>query len=156
MIVGVGISILAGCTAAPAPTHEWSDRMSALLSDPNGQGSAGGDLRVHSGSRSAHASVELPGIPSGEYDVLAVCTGTGTVHIAVKTRASPGRVLASSEVACGATLRLPVAVAATGIVLEATDTRHLRAMASSNGDRRLGTNLHHLFKLIADHRTFGV
>jgi hypothetical protein len=125
MIVGVGISILAGCTAAPAapaPSHEWSDRMIARLMDPNGQGGAGGDLGAASGAKSAPGTVELGSIPSGEYDVLAVCTGTGTVHIAIKAPASSGRVLASSDIACGATLRLPVTVAATGIVLEATNS----------------------------------
>jgi phage tail sheath gpL-like len=122
MFVGVGIATLAGCTAAPAPTHNWSARMSALLSDPNGQGGAGGDLGVDSGTKSAHGSVELAGVPSGKYDVLAVCTGTGTVHIAIRTPASPSRVLAASDVACGATLRLPVTVATKGIILEATHT----------------------------------
>lgn len=122
MFVGAVIATLVGCTAAPTPTHEWSDRMSALLSDPNGQGGAGGDLGADSGTKSAHGSAVLAAVPSGEYDVLAMCTGTGTVHIAVRTPASPGRVLASSDVACGATLRLPVTVAATGIVLEASNS----------------------------------
>lgn len=124
MIVGVTVASLAGCTAAPAtaPSNEWSDRMSALLSDPNGQGGGGGGLGAASGTRLAHASIGLPNVPSGEYDVLAVCTGTGTIHIAIKTPAPPGTVLASSDVACGATLRLPVTVVATGILLEATST----------------------------------
>lgn len=122
MIVGVGISIVAGCTAAPAPSHEWSDRMIALLRDPNGKGGAGGDLGAASGTESAPGSVELGSIPNGEYDVLAVCTGASIVHLAIRAPVSLGRVLASSDIACGATLRLPVTVAATGIVLEATNT----------------------------------
>lgn len=122
MIVGMGIGTLAGCTAPPAPSHDWSDRMIALLSDPKGQGGAGGGLEVGSGAKSARGSVELAGVPNGEYDLLAVCTGTGVVHMAIKTPASPSKVLASSDIACGATLRLPVTVTATGIVLEATNT----------------------------------
>ncbi|MBC7594076.1 MAG: hypothetical protein H7288_09080 [Kineosporiaceae bacterium] len=122
VIVGVSLATLAGCTATPAPNTDWSDRMIAVLSDSNGQGGAGGDLKVESGTKSARGTAHLADIPSGEYDVLAVCTGTGTVHLAVKTTAPPRRVLASSDIACSATLRLPVTVAATGVALEATDT----------------------------------
>jgi hypothetical protein len=96
--------------------------MIALLRDPQGQGGAGGDLGVDNGEKDAHASAELASVPSGEYDVLAVCTGTGVIHIAIKTPASPGSALAASDIACGATLRLPVTIPAPGIVLEATST----------------------------------
>lgn len=122
LIAGVSIVLLAGCAAAPTPPHEWSDRMSALLADPNGQGGGGGGIAVASGAKNAHGSVELAAVPQGEYDVLAVCNGSGTVGIVVKAAGSPGAVLASSDIACGATLRLPVTVTATGLVLEATNT----------------------------------
>ncbi|MEO7121782.1 MAG: hypothetical protein ABI400_01430 [Lacisediminihabitans sp.] len=119
LIVGLGIVTVSGCTSAPAPNHEWSDRMTALLSDPSGQGGAGGVLSVDNGAKSANGVVELASVPSGEYDVLAVCTGAGTVHIVIKTSASHGKVLNSSDIACGATLRLPITTAAPGIAFEA-------------------------------------
>ena len=93
-----------------------------MLSDPGGQGGAGGDLGGASDAKSAHGVVELANIPTGEYDVLAVCTGISTVHIDIKTVSSLGKVLASSDIACGATLRLPVTVTSPGIILEATNT----------------------------------
>ncbi len=122
MIVGLGIATTTGCASEPAPTHDWSARMIALLSDPGGQGGAGGDLRVDKGAKSARGTAELASVPTGEYDVLAVCTGAGIVHIAIESASSSGRVLASSDIACGATLRLPVSLPMTGIVLEATST----------------------------------
>lgn len=88
MIVGMGIGTVAGCTAPPAPSHDWSDRMIALLRDPKGQGGAGGGLEVGSGAKSARGSVELAGVPNGEYDLLAVCTGTGVVLEATNTSTS--------------------------------------------------------------------
>jgi hypothetical protein len=50
IIVGVSLATVAGCTAAPAPNTDWSDRMIAVLSDPHGQGGAGGDLKIDSGA----------------------------------------------------------------------------------------------------------
>jgi len=94
--------------------------MIALLSDPDGQGGAGGGLRSDGADKRAHDTAELADVPSGEYDGLAVCSGTGTVHIAVLSSESPGRMLASADIACGATLRLPVTVGAPGVVLEAS------------------------------------
>ena len=122
MIIGMSIASLAGCTAAPVRDHDWPDRMNALFSDPKGQGGGGGGLEVASGAKSATGSIVLPDVPVGEYDVLAVCTGPGTVRMAIKPLASPRRLLASSDIACGATLRLPVTVTETGIVLEAINT----------------------------------
>lgn len=121
-IAGVGIALLSGCTAAPTPSPEWSNRMSALLTDPNGQGGGGGGLARAGGDASARGSLELGLIPNGKYDVLAVCAGNGIVRVVVKTAASPATVLASSDIACGATLRLPVTVTAPGLVVEATNT----------------------------------
>ena len=121
VIVGVSLATLAGCTATPVPNTDWSNRMIAVLSDPHGQGGAGGDLRTDSGAKNARGTAYLADVPSGEYDVLAVCDGTGTIHLAIKTTTPPHRVLASSDIAFGATLRLPVTVAATGVALEATD-----------------------------------
>jgi len=120
VIVGVSLATLAGCTATPVPNTDWSNRMIAVLSDPHGQGGAGGDLRINSGAKNARGTVYLANVPSGEYEVLAVCDGTGTIHLAVKTTTPPHSVLAASDIACGATLRLPVTVAATGVALEAT------------------------------------
>jgi len=120
VIVGVSLAPLAGRTATPAPNIDWSDRMIALLSDPHGQGGAGGDLRVDNGARISRGTTYLADVPSGKYDILAVCDGTGTIHLAVKTTTPPHRVLASSDIVCGATLRLPITVAATGVALEAT------------------------------------
>ena len=118
LVVGVGIATLAGCTAAPAPSDEWSTRMGDLFYGPNGGGGgASGDLG-DSGT-SARAGVELAVVPSGEYDVLAVCTGTGIVHIVVKSSISRGKVLAASDIACGATLRLPFTLTAPGVDVEA-------------------------------------
>lgn len=98
--------------------------MTVLLSDPKGQGGAGGGLRGDSVSGRARDTVELVNVSSGQYDVLGVCTSSGTVHIAVKTPESPGRVLATSDIACGATLRIPVTVTVTvtvrDLVFEAT------------------------------------
>ena len=121
VIVGVSLATLAGCTATPVPNTDWSNRMIAVLSDPHGQGGAGGDLTIDSGAKNARGTVYLANVPGGEYEVLAACDGTGTIHLAVKTTTPPHRVLASSDIACGATLRLPVTVAATGVALEATD-----------------------------------
>ena len=121
VIVGVSLATLAGCTATPAPITDWSNRMIAMLRDPHGQGGAGGDLRIDSGAKNARGTVYLANVPSGEYEVLAVCNGTGTIHLAIKTTTPPRRVLAASDIACGATLRLPVTVAATGVALEATN-----------------------------------
>ena len=121
VIVGVSLATLAGCTARPAPNSDWSERMIAVLHDPHGQGGAGGDLRIEGEARDARGTAYLADVPSGQYDVLAVCDGTGTIHLAVKITTPPHRVLASSDIACGATLRLPVTVAATGVALEATD-----------------------------------
>lgn len=89
MIVGVSLATLAGCTARPAPTTDWSERMIAVLRDPHGQGGAGGDLRIDSGARNARGTAYLADVPSGDYDVLAVCDGTGTIHLAVKTTTPP-------------------------------------------------------------------
>jgi len=121
VIVGVSLVTLAGCTATPAPNIDWSNRMIAMLRDPHGQGGAGGDLRIDSGAKNARGTVYLANVPSGEYDVLAVCDGTGIIHLAIKTTTPPHRVLAASDIACGTTLRLPVTVAATGVALEATN-----------------------------------
>ena len=121
VIVGTSLATLAGCTTTPVPNTDWSNRMIAMLSDPHGQGGAGGNLRIDSGAKNARGTVYLANVPSGEYEVLAVCDGTGIIHLAVKTTTPPRRVLAASDIACGATLRLPVTVAATGVALEATD-----------------------------------
>jgi hypothetical protein len=122
MVAGVCIATLAGCAAAPPPNHAWSDRMSALLSDLNGHGGGGGDLDRAGGARSAQGFLELADVSSGKYDVLAVCSGTGIVQITVTAITSPRAVLASSDIACGATLRLPITVSSPGIVLRATTT----------------------------------
>ena len=146
VIVGVSLATLAGCTATPAPNTNWSDRMIAVLSDPHGQGGAGGDLRIDSGARNARGTAYLADVPSGEYDVLAVCAGTGTIHLAVKTTTPPHRVLASPDIACGATLRLPVTVAATGVALEATDpstSAQWQAMIATPGWERAPTTYSH-------------
>ena len=121
VIVGVSLATLAGCTATPVPNTDWSNRMIPVLSDPHGQGGAGGDLRIDNGAKNARGTVYLSNVPSGKYEVLAVCDGTGFIHLAVKTTTPPRRVLAASDIACGATLRLPVTVAATGVALEATN-----------------------------------
>lgn len=98
VIVGVSLATLAGCTASPVLNTDWSNRMIAVLGDPHGQGGAGGHLRTDSGAKNARGTVYLDNVPSGEYEVLA-----------------------ASDIACGATLRLPVTVASTGVALEATD-----------------------------------
>ena len=113
VIVGVSLVTLAGCTATPVPNIDWSNRMIAVISDPHGQGGAGGDLRIDSGAKNARGTVYLANVPGGEYEVLAVCDGTGIIHLAIKTTTPPHRVLAASDIACGATLRLPVTVAVT-------------------------------------------
>ena len=95
--------------------------MTDLLSEPNGQGGAGGDLVVSGGAKTARGFVELVDVAPGKYDILAVCTGADIVHLVVKTR-SRSSVLASSDIVCGASLRLPVTVAEKGLVLEATNT----------------------------------
>ena len=72
VIVGVSLATLAGYTATPAPNSDWSDRMIAVLSDPHGQGGAGGDLRIDSEAGNARGTAYLADVPRGEYDVLAV------------------------------------------------------------------------------------
>ena len=131
---------------APAPGLEWSDRMSALLQDPHGQGGGGGDLDRAGGANTAHGLLELGDIAAGKYDVLAVCTGTSIVHITISTSASPRAVLASSDVACGATLRLRVTVSSPGLVLQATtsgDAAQWQAAVVTPGWEPVPTNYSH-------------
>ena len=96
--------------------------MAALLSDPSGQGGGGGGPSVDSSAKSGHGVVELNSVPIGEYDVLAVCTGASKVHLSIRTPASHGKELASSDIACGATLRLPITTTALGIAIDVTNT----------------------------------
>lgn len=95
--------------------------MTALLTDPNGQGGGGGGLAKSDGAKTASGSVELADVPTGKYDLLVVCSGTGIVHFAASASGSR-HVLAASDVACGATLRLPVTLTSKGIVLKASSS----------------------------------
>jgi phage tail sheath gpL-like len=116
---------LVGCTAAatPKPNYRaWTDRMVALLVTPSkGQGGAGGVIQHDGNAKTATSEVELSGVAVGKYDVLAVCTGSGIVRFSVSKGGSAHHVLAYADIACGATLRLPVTITSSDIVLEAKD-----------------------------------
>lgn len=126
LVVGVSVMSVVGCTspASVSPADMWSSRMSGLLSAPAGQGGAGGEFTAQSRT----GSVILMNVIGGSYDVLAVCTGVDVVRFTVSSSSSssqaghsssPEGVLASADIACGATLRLPVVIPPGGVVLTA-------------------------------------
>jgi hypothetical protein len=114
--------LTSGCTEAipTVPADDgWSSRMTSLLSDPRGAGGAGGVLQAleaaPEGSDDSGSSVVVLGsVPGGSYDVLGVCREAAIVHLtlsatgAEESGGEADRVLVESDIACGATTRLPV------------------------------------------------
>lgn len=121
LVVGVSALSLVGCapSGAVSPDGSWSSRMSALLNDPGGQGGGGGVLSRQSDT----GSVTLGSVTGGSFDILAVCTGARTMHFTVRdpsptdSRSANKVSLASSDIACGATLRIPVTITAGEVTL---------------------------------------
>ena len=135
LVVGASAVSLVGCVPSTpvSPDLAWSSRMVGLLSAPNGQGGAGGEVSA----QKRKGSVTLMSVTAGSYDVLAVCTGMDTVHFIVSSNSeagngsSPDGVLASADIACGATLRLPVTIPAGGVALTASSAGGSGAWQSS-------------------------
>lgn len=131
--IGVVLAALSGCSsevAALAPTADpgWSERMSGLLNAADSSAGGGsGELARGTAAHPSRAAVILGSIPPARYDVLGVCTGTDLVHLSItKTGgvATPtgADVLASSDIACGSTLRLPVTSASEGMKFTVSST----------------------------------
>jgi hypothetical protein len=127
-MTGLVLATMVGCTATSTQVRgadTWSDRLQTLLSDPNGDGGAAGTLTSDTGKKSGSALVELGSVQSGRYDVLSVCRGSGVVHLKVMHRTPENnsgtfKPLAATNVVCGATTRLPIAIPSHDVVLEAT------------------------------------
>ena len=99
--------------------------MAQLLSDPAGLGGAGGELTpVDDSSRQDEvAEVTLGRVSVGEYDVLGVCRNARAVHLSVlqlEAGGLPGEVLAETDIACGATARLPVSLNGSDVTVRAS------------------------------------
>ena len=108
VLATVGLTACSGTnTDTDAAAADWQDRMQTYLSDPAGQGGGGGDVAA---STQSPSKVSLGTITLGEYDVLAVCEGTAAVHVVVSADAKIGGAtkVASSDIPCGATVRIPV------------------------------------------------
>ena len=73
--------------------------MDAVLRDPSGLGGASG---------LTPGSVELGATEQGDYELVAACTGVDVVHVTVK--AGP-KLLADTDVPCGAAVTVPMASA---------------------------------------------
>lgn len=105
---------LTACASAPSTDtgyDTWAAQMRAVVSDSNGIGGAGG---------SGPGSVELDYMRIGKWVVYAVCGHTDVVHVTVR---GGGTILAATDVACGATVALPIAV-------DSTTVRHFEIQAS--------------------------
>ncbi|WP_141399188.1 hypothetical protein [Curtobacterium sp. 'Ferrero'] len=132
----VGLAaVLTGCTHAdPVPKPQygeaWIDRMTGLISDPDGQGGTSGRLEVSDDDpHGAHAAAYLESIASGTYDVVGVCRSTDFVDLTVRSfrsgtdhdDAEHEPVLAAGAITCGATTRLHIVVPrGSGVDLEAS------------------------------------
>ena len=97
--------------------------MAQLFGDPAGLGGGGGAVTAAGRTGSGSTKVILGSARVGSYDVLGVCTGSGIMRLTVvetdPTKTGSGRdtVLAVSDIACGATLRLPVTVSKSEVSL---------------------------------------
>ncbi|AMM21639.1 hypothetical protein AX769_17690 [Frondihabitans sp. PAMC 28766] len=99
--------------------------MGTLLSDSNGDGAASDTLTGEPGEKTGSALVELGSVDPGEFDVLSVCRGGGVVRVGVLHRTPENnsgslKPLASMNVVCGATTRLPITIPRHDVVLKAT------------------------------------
>ena len=122
----LSVLLLAGCST-PEPLlqdDEWATRMTQLLSDPAGEGGAGGQITTDDSAQGTPpAQVTLGSVPAGDYDVLAVCRDADLVHLRIVRLAEahePATTYAEADIPCGATLRLPVVTDTTGVTIEAS------------------------------------
>jgi hypothetical protein len=92
---------LTACTAQPAPDsgfNGWYDRMQTVFHDANGMGGGGGPTP---------GSVQLGPMRTGSWVVYAACDRSDAIHLRIR---GAGRLLAESDVPCGATVAVPIAV----------------------------------------------
>src|SRR5205823_3678454 len=115
------VLLTSGCTAAPqrsvisaADRTTWSDRMDAVLHDPSGQGGASG---------LTPGSVMLESVKQGTYELVSACTGVDIIHV---TARAGGKVLAETDVPCGAAVTVSV-------TYDVPSPLELRATAHSRG-----------------------
>lgn len=75
--------------------------MQTVLYDPDGQGALNGD---------GSGGGDLMSVKPGEYVLAAACTGADVFHVAAR---ADGKLLGSSDVPCGATVKIPISYAST-------------------------------------------
>lgn len=118
--------LLAGCSEAEPSVQDdgWASRMTQLLTDPVGQGGAGGLIAADDGDQGdSSPQVTLGSVPAGDYDVLAVCRGADLVKLSVVRLAEagePAQTYSEADIPCGATLRVPVVTDVTGVTIRAS------------------------------------
>jgi hypothetical protein len=105
VVLGVALTTV-GCTPSSQPptvsaseSQAWGERMDVVLRDPSGLGGASG---------LTPGSAELGVTERGDYELVAACIGVDVVHVTAK---AGGRVLADTDVPCGATVTVPMAKA---------------------------------------------
>ena len=105
LVAGV-VLVTAGCTASSqhptvsiSESQAWGERMDTVLRDPSGLGGASG---------LTPGSVELGATAQGDYEMVAACTGVDVVHVTAK---AGRKLLADTDVPCGAAVTVPMAYA---------------------------------------------